>query len=562
MPQFVKNQTIGPYVVAFPIKDSYTAETYRVKDSKGKNYFLKLFTRQDGASLEIEVSHLLDHPGLSRWKDDGRIMLPDGSERPFIVYEFMSGETLAECLKRQQAIRPGLARERFIPVLEGLRFMHQLPGTVLHNEVTAENVFLDQSTGTLQPKLIDFGHVCRLGETSDSIWYPGIDPFSLAPEAYHGVRSVRTDIFAAGAVFFRMLYGMPPYYVSGLQHATLEETESVLKYEWEHPLRINDMEIPVPESLLAVVSKALAVDPEDRFDSVDEFLSALKGECKVAGPRLKKRGGGFDDVAGMKALKAQLQSDVIDMLHSPELAESLGLSIPNGLLFYGPPGCGKTYFAEKFAEELGCGYKYVKCSDVASPYIHGGQEKIAALFEEARKKAPFLLFFDEIDAMMTDRSRHTNVSESGEVNEFLAQLNNCGKDGVIVIGATNKPDQIDEAAMRAGRFEYRYYIPLPDMDTRKELFLIHLKKRSKDDDIDFDRLASLTEGYISADITLVVNQAARSVFQQRRSVIGQADLEDAIRRIRPSLSPESIRKYEDLRDQMNGTGPRRNKIGF
>lgn len=562
MPHFTRNQTIGPYVVAFPIKDSYTAETYRVKDSKGKNLFLKLFTRQSDARQEIEVSHLLDHPGLSRWKNDGRVMLSDGLECPFIVYEFMSGETLADRLTRQQAFRPGFAREVIVPVLEGLRFMHQLPGTVLHNEVTVENVFLDQSTGTLLPKLIDFGHVCKLGETPDSLWYPGIDPFCLAPEAFRGVRSVQTDIYSAGAVLFRMLYGMPPYYVSGLQHATLEEVESVLKYEWERPLRINDMEIPVPEHLHDVVSKALAVDPDDRFNSVDEMLSAMKGESKVAPPQLKKRGGGFEDVAGMKDLKSQLQSDVIDLLRSPELAESLGLSIPNGLLFYGPPGCGKTYFAEKFAEELGCTYKYVKCSDVASPYIHGGQEKIAALFEEARKKAPSLLFFDEIDAMLTDRSKHTNVSESGEVNEFLAQLNNCGKDGVIVIGATNKPDQIDEAALRSGRFEYRYYIPLPDQETRRELFLIHLKKRSKGDDIDYDRLASLTEGYISSDITLVVNQAARSVFQQRRPVICQADLEEAVRRIHPSLGTESVRRYEEIRDRMSGIGPRRNKIGF
>ena len=102
------------------------------------------------------------------------------------------------------------------------------------------------------------------------------------------------------------------------------------------------------------------------------------------------------------------------------------MSIPNGLLFYGPPGCGKTFFAERFAEEIGCNYMYVLCSDVASPYIHGGQEKIANLFEEARKNAPTILFLDEVEAMIMDRSKHNNVSEQGEVNEFLGQLNNCG----------------------------------------------------------------------------------------------------------------------------------------
>ena len=172
-------------------------------------------------------------------------------------------------------------------------------------------------------------------------------------------------------------------------------------------------------------------------------------------------------------LKEQLRSDVIDLLQAPEQAKALGLSIPNGLLFYGPPGCGKTFFAEKFAEEAKINYQYIKCSDVASPYIHGGQDKIAAIFDNARKNAPTILFFDEIDAMIKDRSKQDNVSMAGEVNEFLAQLNICGQDGVLVIGATNKPNEIDEAALRAGRLELKYYIPQPDLPTRTAIFEIN-----------------------------------------------------------------------------------------
>ena len=123
---------------------------------------------------------------------------------------------------------------------------------------------------------------------------------------------------------------------------------------------------------------------------------------------------------------------------------------------------------KNFAEEAGIHYRYIKCSDVASPYIHGGQGKIAAIFDDARKNAPTILFFDEIDAMIKDRSRQTNVSEAGEVNEFLAQLNNCGQNGVLVIGATNKPDRnMIKLALRAGRLELKYYIPQPDKETRK-----------------------------------------------------------------------------------------------
>ena len=252
-----------------------------------------------------------------------------------------------------------------------------------------------------------------------------------------------------------------------------------------------------------------------------------------------------------------------DFVNDP-YAKELGLTLPNGMLFFGPPGCGKTFFAQKFAEELGCNYQYIKCSDVASPYIHGGQGKIAAIFDEARKNAPTLLFFDEIDAMITSRDRHNTVSEAGEVNEFLAQLNNCGEKGVIVIGATNKPTMIDEAATRSGRLELKYYIPQPDHETRKQIFILALKNRRTDFGINYDRLAELTENYISADITLIVNTAARLTFRRKERDITQEVLEEAISTIKPSLTIEAIRKHEAIRDEFfnNGSAKPSKKIGF
>lgn len=279
----------------------------------------------------------------------------------------------------------------------------------------------------------------------------------------------------------------------------------------------------------------------------------------------KKVGKGFADVAGMTELKAQLQSDVIDLLQHPEEAKNLGLSIPNGLLFYGPPGCGKTFFAEKFAEEAGFNYKYIKCSDVASPYIHGGQSKIAAIFDEARKDAPTILFFDEIDAMIKDRSKQTNVSEAGEVNEFLTQLNNCGQDGVLVIAATNKPMEIDNAALRAGRLELKYYIPQPDKETRERMFEINLRKRKIDFGIDYGYLALLTENYVSADIKLLVDTAARLAFRRKMGKITMAILEEVIEYSKPSISMEVIHQHEAIRDKFLGVNTgmtQRRRIGF
>ena len=175
------------------------------------------------------------------------------------------------------------------------------------------------------------------------------------------------------------------------------------------------------------------------------------------------------------------------------------------------------------------------------------------------------MFFDEIDAMIKDRSKHNNVSEAGEVNEFLAQLNNCGQDGVIVIGATNKPNEIDEAALRAGRLELKYYIPQPDFNTRMELFRINLQKRKTDFGINYDKLATLTDNYISADIRLVVDTAARLVFRRHEDKITMAILEEAIAGTKPSITLDMIKKHEAIRDAFEGNHPtqtERNRIGF
>ena len=266
----------------------------------------------------------------------------------------------------------------------------------------------------------------------------------------------------------------------------------------------------------------------------------------------------------MQELKEQLQSDVIEILNHPDEAKELGINMPNGLLFYGPPGCGKTYFAEKFAEEAGMNYIYVKCSDVASPYIHGGQQKIAALFEEAREKAPSIIFLDEIDAMIKDRSKHNNASEAGEVNEFLTQLNNCGKDKIMVIGATNKPSELDEAALRSGRLELKYYIPQPDFETRKKIFEINLSKRKVELGIDYDKLASMTENYVSADIQLIIDQAARKTFKNKGTHITMNSLCESIASTKPTVSLDQIKKHEAIRDSFLHQGKQnsRPKIGF
>lgn len=584
---FCQKQKLGKYTVAFPIKSGRYAETYRVKDEQGKNCFLKLFNYSklhrsqfspDNTIQELEISKRLHHPNITSYRDSGDVVL-NGQKLAYVVYDFISGETVAEKTQREQRCSVADAKEIMLGVLAGVRYLHNLETPIIHNELTLQNVMLDMSTAGLNPKIIDFGYARFLTQSSSAFMKDGLNPFYMAPEAYNGIFTPQTDIFSAGAMLYHLLFGLPPHFIDISRYEDSDAVEDALALERRKPLRIPNMNLyELDEQLINTMEKAMAPNVDDRFSTVDEFIAAIKGELKVEkvvhtqpqatakteSPKSVRKGNGFADVAGMSALKEQLQSDVIDLLQNPEQAKALGLALPNGLLFYGPPGCGKTFFAEKFAEEMGCNYQYVKCSDIASPFIHGGQSKIAGIFDDARKNAPTILFFDEIEAMVKDRSKHNNVSEAGEVNEFLAQLNNCGSDGVIVIGATNKPTEIDEAALRAGRLELKYYIPQPDKETRAQIFEINLNKRAVDFGLDYAHLADLTENYVSADIKLVVDQAARLVFRRKQKRITMAVLEEAIGNTKPSLTIEMLRRHEAIRDEFEGVkkAEPRKRIGF
>ncbi len=579
---FDKKQKIAKYTVLFPHKQSSYAETYRVRDEQGRVSFLKLISYaqlkasqfdSEGKIFEVEVAKSLLHSNLCGFVDAGTLV-HDGQQFAYLVTEFISGETVAQRMEREGSLSVYDAKEIAKGVLKALFFIHSLEQPVIHNEVTPQNVMIDMDKDLSQVKLVDFGHSRRLCLPPAKENVADFNPFYLAPERFNGVCSVQSDLYAVGVLLYRMIFGMLPWFIDLSQYKPEDRVRAILSRRCS-PLQIPSIDIfELDEQLVNIMDKAMAYDIKDRFRSAEEFFKALEGSIAVDKPKsisskeqsdgkkVKKIGNGFADVAGMSELKAQLQSDVIDLLQNPGMAKELGLSIPNGLLFYGPPGCGKTFFAERFAEELGCNYMYVLCSDVASPYIHGGQEKIAKIFEEARKNAPTILFLDEVEAMITDRNKHNNVSEQGEVNEFLGQLNNCGDDGVMVIAATNNPKIIDPAALRAGRLELKYYIPQPDQETRKEIFQIGLKRRSTELGIDYDRLASLTENRVSSDIKLIIDTAARLVFRRKIEKISQEVLEEAIAKVAPTVSIEDIKQFEKIRDEFMGKKASRNRIGF
>ena len=580
--QYNQGDKIDKYEVVFPHKESSYAETYRVKDENGKTLFLKLISYallnaaqydKDGTIIEVEALKNVNHQNILTTVDYGTIV-KNGQQFAFIVNEYISSETASDRMLREGSFSVYNAKLLVKSVLRSLKCFHNLERPLIHNAISPKNVLIDLCSGLEQAKLIGLGHsrFLDLPPTKEDI--KNLNPFYLAPERFNGVCAIQSDLFSVGAMMYQMIFGVVPWFFDISAYKPEDRANAILAKRCSQ-LRIPDINIfELDEQLINTMAKAMASDIKDRFQSADEFIQALNGEItiettkatlptEVNGIRTIKKGNGFADVAGMDDLKAQLKSDVIDLLENAGRAKELGLSIPNGLLFYRPPGCGKTFFAERFAEEIGCNYMYVLCSDVASPYIHGGQEKIANIFTEARKNAPTIVFLDEVEAMIMDRNKHSNVSEQGEVNEFLGQLNNCGHDGVMVIAATNKPGLIDPAALRAGRLELKYYIPQPDFETRKQLFKVGLRNRNVDLGIDYEKLSQLTEDRVSADIQLIVDTAARIVFRKKREKITMSELEEAISTIEPTVSKEEIHDAEKVRDEFLGKKTNtRPRIGF
>ena len=590
---FKKNDKIGSYTVAFPHKHGSYAETYRVKDTSGKTCFLKLINYSklnrnqiddNGRVIEIEIAKLLKHHNLCQFIDSGNMMM-NGSQYAWFVTEFVSGETLSQRIIRDDEISVYEIKTIAKAVLSALSFLHSQPIPVIHNEVTIQNVFLNL-VGELQDlKLIDFGYARFLNQSPAKPNLDELNPFYLAPERFSGVCSIQTDLYSVGVMMYHLLYGELPWFLDVSRKRGQDVIDSILAERDKELSLTKEDKYELDDQLLNVIAKSLSYDSEDRFQSADEFIKAIDGDVKIerqstkrkilsqqqsdntpVSSAIKKKGEGFAAVAGMEELKQQMREEVIEPLHNPEEYHRYGVTIPNGMLLYGPPGCGKTFFAKHFAEEVGFNFMCITPATLKSRYVNATQENIAKMFKEAEENAPTVIFIDEMNELVPNRD-DGNVHEMSRsaVNEMLAQMDRTGEKGIFIIGATNYPNMIDPAILRAGRLDKKYYIGVPDIEARMALFRLYLKKRPYDFGLDYHQLADMTQGYVSADIQLIVNDASRNALRQHSKITMEL-LKVAITNTAPSLSNNELRKYERIRAMMNGEEMKKSddrpRIGF
>ena len=258
----------------------------------------------------------------------------------------------------------------------------------------------------------------------------------------------------------------------------------------------------------------------------------------------------FEDVAGADEEKEELQ-EVGDFLRDPDKYTKIGARIPHGLLLGGPPGTGKTLLARAVAGEAGVQFLSISGSDFVEMYVGVGASRVRDLFEQAKKIAPAIIFIDEIDAV--GRKRGTGLGGGHDekeqtLNQLLVEMDGFGRtEGVIVLAATNRPDILDPALLRPGRFDRQIYVGAPDAKGREEILKVHAKNKKLDGDVDLRSVALATTGFTGADLSNLLNEAAIMAAKDGRPVLGMEDLNEAMMKI--TAGPEKRSRVRLVRDQ-------------
>jgi transitional endoplasmic reticulum ATPase len=539
---FKKGDKIGKYTVNAFIKKGAVAESYTVYGGDDVLYFLKVFDMKSMSSSLLEgkeVPEIVFSKELNEEKNDNVIRYVDNGgfqkgnkEYHYLVTEFYQGELLNESVERDGVFDVEDAVQITLCVLNGLQYMHSK--ALLHNDIRPSNIMLKElDDGMLLPTIIDLGHVSYMVLGRPNFFVGDLAPFFRAPETYRGIFTPKSDVFSVGALLYYLIFGKAPWEIDlGECGNDKNQIKAKVKEARKGDLALDTEEIHIPDFLKEILKKALSLRAVARFSSAGDFFNTLlerltpeNGGGDEATPDLmesfssalanadegsepilfrKGSGNGFDQVAGRDELKEQLRKEVIFALQNPEKAKQYKLLPVNGILLYGPPGCGKSLVAECFAEELGFNYTILKAADFGNIYQQGVLDNLQRVFDAASLKAPFVIGLDEIEYLIPNPGNENVTKESVMM---LNLMNNCADRGILLVATSNQPDQVDPFLMRPGCIDRVFYVPQPDFEARKDIFKKHLSNRPCDE-IDYEELARLSDDFVAGDITETVNEAA------------------------------------------------------
>jgi transitional endoplasmic reticulum ATPase len=309
-----------------------------------------------------------------------------------------------------------------------------------------------------------------------------------------------------------------------------------------------ELRLEEEEAIPAELLEKLKVTKKDFRESLRVVRPSALREVLIEIPNVK-----WEDVGGLEEVKQQLNEAVEWPLKYPDAFKRMGVRPPRGILLYGAPGTGKTLLAKAVAHESKANFILVKGPELLSKWVGESEKAVREIFKKARQTAPTIIFFDEIDSLASrrDAGSDSHVNER-VVNQMLTEMDGLEElNDVIVIAATNRPDLVDTALLRPGRFDRIILTPVPEAATRKKIFEVHTKGMPVKS-IDLDKLAEDTEGYVGADVEAVCREAAMIALRKdmKAKEITMKDFQAAMKEIGPSSTADVEKAYEELKGQI------------
>jgi len=322
--------------------------------------------------------------------------------------------------------------------------------------------------------------------------------------------------------------------------------ETAMKALRRYLPQINLEEERVPPSVL----EKMEVRMEDFLNAYKEIIPTAMREVYIEVPTVR-----WSDIGGLEEVKQDLSEAVEWPLKSPEIFERLGIKPPKGILLYGPPGCGKTLLGRAVATESEANFITIKGPEVFSKWVGESEKAIREVFRKARMAAPTVIFFDEIDSLLPRRG--LGFADSGVTERVISQLLTemdgiVALEDIVVMAATNRPDIVDPAVLRPGRFDRLIYVPQPDEKSRLEIFKIYTKNMPLTEDVDVVHLATVTKNYSGADIEALCREAAMYALRVdvNAKEVTMTDFQEAMKRIGPSVTPDMEKWYKRFVQQI------------